>query len=75
MPIPYLKDICLYGFSEFCYRTAELDQSKAGISRLRDWVSGQKKDYLIEEDIVISSSVDEILSPDTLIRWGRITAF
>ena len=49
-------------------RTAELDQSKAGISRLRAWVSGQKKDYLSEEDIVISASVDEILSPETLTR-------
>ena len=52
-----------------------MDQSKAGISRLRAWVLGQKKDYLSKEDIVISASVDEILSPDTLIRWGRITAF
>ena len=49
-------------------RTAELDQSKAGISRLRAWVSGQGEDYLSEDDIVIAASVDEVLSPDTLTR-------
>ena len=52
----------------FLCRTAEFDQSKAGISRLRAWVSGQGEDYLSEEDIVIAASVDEVLSPDTLTR-------
>ena len=45
-----------------------MDQSKAGISRLRAWVSDQGDDYLSEEDIVIAASVDEVLSPDTLTR-------
>ena len=45
-----------------------MDQSKAGISRLRTWVSDQGEDYLSEEDIVIAASVDEVLSPNTLTR-------
>ena len=52
-----------------------MDQSKAGISRLRAWVSGQGEDYLSEEDIVIAASVDEVLSPDTLTRWDRMVTW
>ena len=51
-----------------------MDQSKAGISRLRAWASDQGDGYLSEEDIVIAASVDEVLSPDTLTRCGRMKA-
>merc|ERR1719242_937958 len=47
---------------------AEHDQSRTGMSRLRDWVKAGEEDHLREEDIIISASVDEILAPETLLR-------
>ena len=42
------------------------------MSRLRDWVRAGEDDYLREEDIIISASVDEILAPETLLRSDMI---
>ena len=66
------------------FRSAENDQSRAGIQRVRDWASSLKTDklqsdedvslhdhdnHLGDEDIIISASVDEVMAPETLIRW------
>ena len=54
------------------YRVAEHDQTITGVERIKEW--SMHTGHLDEDDILISASVDEIISRETLhqLRWCEI---
>ena len=55
------------------YREAENDQGRTGVERIKSWATSTK--LLSDDDILISGSVDEILSRDILhqLRWCQLS--
>ena len=57
----------------FHCRAAEYSQTDWGIARVKEW--GDKSGHLEDEDILISASVDEVMSRSALqqLKWCRIS--
>ena len=59
---------CKYFFS----REAERDQTRTGVSRILNWAASSGS--LTDDDLLISASVDEVMSREALqqLRWCRL---
>ena len=62
----------LLNFKMVKCRVAEYDQTLAGVDRIKQWST--YTGHLDDDDIVISASVDEIISRETLhqLRWCQL---